>query len=81
MWALDVARGTVDVAKNNKAHVGTGMAGLGMAGLAIEAFQLYSEASDKAEATLNVALDKAAEAGGLQQALDTCLEIISKCVQ
>ncbi len=71
----------LEVAKANKGHVATGASGVAMAGIALEMYRLYSQASTKAAATLDVALDKAVEAGTLQQSLDTCLEVVKMCVQ
>lgn len=71
----------LDLAKNNKGHVATGGAGIAVAGIAVEMFRLYSQASEKVDVVKDAAFTKAAEAGALQQALNTCLDIVRSCAQ
>ncbi len=70
----------LEIAKDNKGHVVTGAGFAGMAGVAFEMFRMYSQASDKAGNVLDVAREKAAEAGALEQALGACMEVVKQCV-
>ncbi len=64
-----------------KAHAATGGTGLVLVGIAAEALRLYTQASGKVEVVKDAAFSKAAEAGALQQALNTCLDIVRNCAR
>lgn len=71
----------IQAVKENKGTAATGGFGLAAAGVAVELFRLYNEATEKAGAVLEVGKAKAKEAGALQQALESCMEIIERCAQ
>lgn len=62
-------------------HAATGGTGIVLVGIAAEALRLYSQASVKVDVVKDAAFTKAAEAGALQQALNTCLDIVRNCAQ